>query len=267
MPFVSIILPTYNEAANIEQMVDAVNDAVGQVDAEIIVVDDDSPDGTSAVVQQLTHTYPRLQLITRTGDKGLIKAIKEGVSHSKGDVCVWMDADMSMPASTIPRLLKEIEQGNDMAIGSRYVAGGGVKGSHPDNKDSNAFTIWRNLKETEDSFLAVAISKYGNVFAQTVLDSRYCDYTSGFYAVKKHVIDDVGLEGKYLDYCISLLYKTLQRGYKVSEIPVVIVPRLKGKSKTSNNPFSMIPIALDCVLTVFKLRLMEKRKERSDHEL
>lgn len=260
MTEISIILPTYNEADNIVEMIRSVDDAVSGYDAEILVVDDDSPDGTSAIVTQALDRFPRLRLITRTSDRGLIKAIREGIEQSQGDICIWMDADLSMPAETIPKLLNEIHGGADMAVGSRYVKGGGIKGSCPDGNKTSPMQIRRNLKETEDSFFSVAISKYGNLFARAVLDSRYHDYTSGFYAVRKHVVNDVGLEGAYLDYCISLLYKTVQRGYKVSEIPVVIVPRLKGKSKTSDSLLSMVPIALDCVLTVFRLRLTERRR-------
>jgi len=261
MTEVSIILPTYNEADNILQMIQSVNGAVGGYDAEILVVDDDSPDGTSDVVREVLNHFSKLRLITRTSNKGLVRAIQEGVKESQGDICVWMDADLSMPATTIPKLIDEIYRGADLALGSRYIKGGGIKGSCPNGNKIGPIQIWRNLKETEDTFLAVAISKIGNVFAQTILDSRYHDYTSGFYAVRKQVIDDVGLEGAYLDYCISLLYKTIRRGYNVSEVPVVIVPRLKGESKTSNNVLSIISVTFDCVVRVFWLRLTEKQRK------
>ena len=205
----------------------------------ILVVDDDSPDGTSVVVNKALDRLPRVRLITRKTDKGLVNSIKEGINKSAGDVCVWMDADLSMPAGKIRDLLEKIEGGDDLAVGCRYIDGGGIKGSNPGSQKTSLTKIWKNLKESEDSIFAVAVSKYGNLFARFVLDSRYHDYTSGFYAVKKSVFDDIKLEGEYPDYCISFLYKASLRGYRISETPVTFTPRKRGKSKTANNILSI----------------------------
>lgn len=260
MTDISVILPTYNEAENIVPMIEAVNGALSGRDVEIIVVDDESPDGTSAIVESVLERFERLRLITRKSDKGLVNAIREGIRESRGKICVWMDADLSMPVDKLPDLLEQIENGADLVVGSRYVDGGGIKGVVPDVNKTGVFHVWNNLRETEDSFFAVTISKYGNLFARLVLDRKYYDYTSGFYAVKKDVIDDVGLKGEYLDYCIDLLYKSVMKGYRVTEIPVSIVPRTRGISKTSNNPFAMIPIALKCVLIIINLKLVVRKR-------
>ena len=254
----SVILPTFNEAKNIERMIDAVYAILTDLDAEVIVVDDDSPDGTSAIVGSILNKYENLRLITRRADKGLVNSIKEGIEKSRGNICLWLDADLSMPAEKIPDLVNRIREGADLVVGSRYVKGGGIKGSTPGTGKHNIFHIWHNLRKTEDSFIAVSISKYGNLLARLILDRKYYDYTSGYYAVRKEVINELGLEGDYLDYCIVLLYKAASYGYRIHEIPVTIKPRIYGESKTSNNPFAVIPIALNCLATVIKLKMSVK---------
>ena len=265
---VSVILPCYNEAENIISMIEVVDSVLSELKAEIIIVDDNSPDGTSSIVEGALARYEKLRLITRKSDKGLVQAISEGIRKSRGKICIWMDADLSMPAGKILVLLDRIEDGADLAIGSRYVEGGGIKGATPHIGKTGIFHVWKNLLNTEDSIFAVTISKYGNLFARYVLDGRYYDYTSGFYAIKKDVIEDVGLEGEYLDYCINLLYKTAMKGYRIDEIPVSIVPRMRGKSKTSNNLFAMISIGFECILLIIKLKLtVRKRKFQSNAKM
>jgi len=256
---ISIILPTYNEAENIAEMVEWVEVELAGDDFEIIVVDDDSPDGTSEIVTRLCDRFDNLRLITRTSDRGLVQSINEGIHESRYDVCVWMDADLSMPATTIKQLVREIEQGADIAVGSRYVKGGGIKGAGHDARKRNIYRIWRNLKETEDSFIAVAVSVIGNQLVRHLLDRNYHDYTSGFYAVKKGVFSRIKLEGKYLDYCIRFMYGAVKSGYKVVEVPVVIAPRERGHSKTASNPLHIIPHVYDCLRTVYELISQNKK--------
>lgn len=255
----SIILPTYNEAENITKMIEMIEAELAGGDFEIIVVDDDSPDGTSGIVFGLFDKFDNLRLITRTTDKGLVASINEGIEASQFDVCVWMDADLSMPPSTIKPLIREIEHGADLAVASRYVKGGGFKGAEKGARKRDLFRIWKKLKETEDSFITVAISVIGNHLVRFLLDRNYHDYTSGFYAVRKVVFSQIKLEGKYLDYCIRFLYKTVKCGYKVVEVPVVIVPREKGISKTASNPLHIIPHVYVCLMTVYELIFQNKK--------
>jgi len=267
MTEISVTLPTYNEADNIVAMIEAVDGALSGYDAEIIVVDDNSPDGTSAIVEGVLEKYKKLRLITRKSDRGLVNAIKEGLRESRGEICIWMDTDLSMPAEKIPELIDQIKNGADLALGSRFVKGGSIKGSAPHEGKTGFFHVWNTLRKTEDSFLAVGISKYGNLFARLVLDRRYYDYTSGFYAVKKNVIADVGLEGEYLDYCIRLIYKTALKGYRISEIPVTISPRMHGESKTSNNLFVVFLLSLKCIFIIISLKLNASKKAQSRAEM
>ena len=260
IPFVSIILPTFNEVDNIVVLIEWIERELPDIAHEIIVVDDNSPDGTSPVVAAALPRFPNLRLVTRTADRGLVNSIREGIAQAKGGVCVWMDADLSMPATTIRKLLGEIQAGADVAVGSRYVPGGAIKGSHGHEK-TTLRRVWHNLSDTEDSFLAVVISSVGNYVVRNLLDNRYNDYTSGFYAVRKHVFDKVILEGHYLDYSIAFLYRAILRGFRISEIPVVIVPRKYGRSKTSDSLLRLLEIIFDCFKMISRL-LIESREHR-----
>src|SRR5438270_11443731 len=114
---VSVVLPTFNERGNIGELIAAIQRALN--DPEIVVVDDNSPDGTWQLVQTLADQNPRVRLVRRTAERGLTSAIQRGIDESHGDVVFWMDCDFSMPPATMPWLLKQIEAGADVAIGSR----------------------------------------------------------------------------------------------------------------------------------------------------
>jgi dolichol-phosphate mannosyltransferase len=260
MAALSIILPTYNEVDNIVILVEAIERELSDLDHEVIVVDDNSPDGTSAAVRQAMESLPNLRLVTRMEDPGLVQAIQEGVRQARSDVCLWMDADLSMPPSAIRRLFAEIQAGADIAVGSRYVSGGGIKGSHGHEKIS-LLRIWHNLADSEDSFLTVLISSAGNAVVRHLLDPQFRDYTSGFYAVRKTVFDQVSLEGHYLDYCIAFLYRSHLKGFRIKEIPVVIAPRQSGTSKTSGSLGRLLTIIQECFWMVGRL-MAEGREHR-----
>ena len=103
---ISVILPTYNESENIMPMIEQITDHLKDEDYEIVVVDDDSPDGTSQIVKNAMKNYPNLRILIRNGNKGLVSSIKDGLEISTGDVCLWMDADLSMPPALIKQFVK-----------------------------------------------------------------------------------------------------------------------------------------------------------------
>lgn len=251
---ISVILPTYNEADTILQLIELIEHQLSAVNHEIVVVDDNSPDGTSDTVRQAMNRFQNLRLITRTDDKGLIPSIREGIKMSSGDICIWMDADLSMSPSLIKPLLDKIYAGADMAVGSRFINGGGMKGYDGDGAKTPLHKIWKSLKGTEDSFYVAMISKAGNWLLRNILDTSFHDYTSGYYAVRKELFNSVALEGKYADYCISLAYSAIMKGFKVVEIPMVMIPRKMGKSKTSNSLLSILGISYDCLKMAISLR-------------
>lgn len=215
---ISVILPTYNERENISPLVEQTFQYLGD-DAEVIVVDDDSPDGTWAVVQEMIRTHGRLRLLRRTSERGLVSALRAGVDLAGADVVAWMDCDLSMPPSLLGTFLKKIREGYDMVFGSRFVAGGGVE----------------IITGSKDTVLAYLLSRILNRFIRTWLGSEVSDYTSGFVAVKKQVVRQTGLRGDYGEYFIALAHLAKKGGYRLLEIPYVSLSRRMGTSKTGTN--------------------------------
>lgn len=217
---VSIILPTYDEAGNIADLVRAVHAAVSYPH-EIIVVDDHSPDGTSRIVADMIarNDVPGLRLETRMQDRGLTKSIWRGIELARGDVIVWMDCDFSMSPSTIPVLLDCVRSGFDIVVGSRFVPGGNYKRG----------VGWFSA---DDSALAVILSYFINFFMRWSLFPSFRDYTSGFIASKRRVFQKIRLKGDYGEYFMDLIVRAILLGFRVTEIPYVCVPRRAGVSKT-----------------------------------
>ncbi|MFC1667218.1 glycosyltransferase [Candidatus Omnitrophota bacterium] len=214
----SVILPTYNEVDNIKPLIDAIAGALEEV-YEIIVVDDNSPDGTAKVVGDMIKAgkYPFLKLEVRKKDHGLTKSISRGIELAKGDAVGWMDCDFSMPPKYLPVLLSLINAGYDIAAGSRFVLGGNWRGE---------------TKDPKDTFSGVVLSRLMNLFIQTCLDHRFKDYTSGFVIARKKVFDRIKLRGDYGEYFIDFIYRAMKLNYHVVEIPYRWIPRALGSSKT-----------------------------------
>lgn len=218
---VSIILPTYNEAENILPLIRLINKTVKNKH-EIVVVDDNSPDGTSKIVQNFARKKGKnIKLITRIKNRGLTNSLKDGIKFSKGETIVWMDSDLSMPPAVIKKLLNKIEKGYDIAVGSRFVKGGGFK-------------IDKSQKN-KDSPIAIILSRLMNFAIQILLGGNFRDYTSGFIAAKRKVFDKVTLRGDYGEYFIDLIYKALAFKFKITEVGYICLPRERGVSKTGQN--------------------------------
>jgi len=257
-PKISIILPTYNEAGNIITLIEQIASQVNSKNFELIVVDDNSPDGTSGIVNKEKHRFPELRLITRTAERGLVPSIRDGIKASTGSICLWMDADLSMDPALIPQFLVQIGSGADLVLGSRYIPGGGIKGVDPNVKKTSLFKIWNNLRVSEDSFVSAMISILGNRVIRIILNSSLHDFSSGYFCGKKNLFSEIEPEGNIVDYCISLPYRAIMKGYKVVEIPMVLLPRKHGVSKTSNNIESILKVAYQCFKKAFILRFKIK---------
>lgn len=206
---VSVIVPTFNERDNIPELVKRLDKALAKYKYNIIVVDDDSPDKTWKVASDLSKKYP-VKVVRRTEEKGLSTAVIRGIQESENEILVVIDADLQHPPEKVPELIKQIEKGADIAIGSRFVEGGGVG----DWSKSRLF-----------------VSKGAKFLAETLFrDIRNIkDVESGFFAFKKKILDGVQL--KPVGYKILLEILVLANYDTVKEVGFEFQIRKHGKSK------------------------------------
>lgn len=208
---ISVVIPTFEERENIPILFDRIFKVFKKIkqEFEIIVVDDNSGDGTDKIVRKYSKDYP-VHLIVRKKEKGLATACVEGFKISKGEIIIVMDADLQHPPEKIPELINSIKNGSDVAIASRYIAGG----------ETGDWKISRK-------FVSKGATSLANLFFDELKDIK--DQQSGFFAFKKEIIKDVKLEPK--GYKILLEILILGNYEKVSEIPYEFGKRNSGQSK------------------------------------
>jgi dolichol-phosphate mannosyltransferase len=232
---VSVVLPTYNEGATILPLIADVHAALR--DAEIVVVDDDSPDGTWRIVGDAFQGDDRVRVIRRIGRRGLPTALAEGLAAGKGEALVWLDADGSMPPFVIPDLIAGLGDA-DIAVASRYVAGG---------------------EDARDSRFRRVSSWIINAFAAMLLSPKVRDYTSGFIAVRRTALERLPLRTNYVygEYCIDLLYRACRAGLTVREVPYRNVERVAGETKTAPSFRRFAVLGFAYFKAIVKLRVTE----------
>ena len=206
---------TYNERDNIDILLDKLERILEGKDYRIIIIDDNSPDGTGQRVKARQKKNDRIVLIERAGKLGLGTAIKAGINKALelgADRIIYMDADLSHPTETI---LEMIALDYDFIIGSRYVPGGGVQG----------WNWYRKL-----------ISSSANLFAHFFTGLKARDTTGGFRCIKRKVFDRVDLnniKSEGYSFQIELLYNVQKAGLSIHEVPITFLNRTRGKSKIS----------------------------------
>ncbi len=235
----SVVLPTYNESEVIVGVVREILDAVG--DVEVLVIDDDSPDRTWEVVDAAFAGDGRARALRRVGRRGLASAIAEGVTETKGEVVAWLDADGSMPADVIPRLV-EATAAADVAVASRYAAGG---------------------RDARDSAARILASRAINAFGTLSLGGPVRDWTSGFVAARRTALQRVPIRADhaYGDYCIDFLHRACRQGLRVVEVPYTCVERRAGTTKTSPNLRRFAALGLRYAQTIRRLRRESRTEE------
>lgn len=227
-----VCIPTYNEADNLGPITQAVLKAEPRVD--ILVVDDNSPDGTGKLADELAAKEPRIRVLHREKKEGLGRAylaafrwaLAEGYTY-----IIEMDADFSHDPRYLPGLLDAAEAGADLVLGSRYVSGGGT-------------VNWGAGRKI--------ISRGGSLYARTILGVDVRDLTGGFKCFNRRVLESISLDDvKSTGYAfqIELTYRTLKKGFTVRELPIVFEDRRVGQSKMSRKIF------LEALTMVWKLRL------------
>lgn len=211
-----VVLPTYNEAENVVEVVTRVRRVAPSV--EVLVADDASPDGTADLAEQAGREVGGVHVLRRPAKDGLGPAYKAGFAWAidRGyDVVVQMDADLSHDPAMVPELLAQVEGGADYAVGARYVEGGAI----PD---------WPWYRR--------ALSRWGNRYARFMLRLSAHDATTGFRAVRADLLKRVDYEAVRADgygFLIEMLYRFEHSGARGAEVPIVFRDRTRGKSKMS----------------------------------
>jgi len=225
-----IIIPTYNEIENIVPFVEEVFSRVP--DAHILVVDDNSPDGTAAAVEKIAGEKSALHILKRSGKQGLASAYIDGFKWGipRGyDVFLEMDADFSHNPEYIPEMLEQIKT-HDVVIGSRNIKGGGVEG-------------WSALRNM--------ISKGGSLYSRIILSCPIMDLTGGFNMWRKSALEKIGLDGiisKGYSFQVEMKFKAYHYGCSVKEIPILFPDRKRGNSKMSKKIF------LEALVNIWKIK-------------
>lgn len=231
MPRTLIVTPTYNEKDNLPRFVDAVRSALP--DAELMIVDDASPDGTGAIADAIADEDPKVSVMHRPGKLGLgtayTQAFKRGLAEGY-ERFFEMDADLSHDVKYLPQFVAALDGGADVVIGSRNIPGGGVEG----------WGLGRHV-----------ISKGGSLYSRTILGLGVKDLTSGYKAFTRRALEAIDVETVHSNgysFQIEMTYRALRKGMRVEEVPIVFVDRTAGRSKMSRRIF------VEAIGVVWKLR-------------
>ena len=235
MPNAVVCLPTYNERENLERMVEAL----APLGVRVLVIDDNSPDGTGELAERLAAERDWLSVLHRPAKEGLgpayIAGFREALSGD-ADYVLEMDCNFSHDPADVPRLLAACEAGADLALGSRYVAGGGTEN----------WGLARRL-----------VSAGGSLYARTLLGAPIRDLTGGFKCFRREVLETIDLaevDAKGYAFQIELTYRALRGGFRVVEVPIVFRDRTEGASKMTRG------IVREAVVRVPALRLAALRR-------
>jgi dolichol-phosphate mannosyltransferase len=226
-----LCLPTYDERENLGPMIEAILTAVPAL--EVLVIDDNSPDGTGQLADQIAAREPRVKVLHRAGKEGLGRAYLAGFAWALArdyGLILEMDCDFSHDPRYLPGMLAAAEQA-DLVLGSRYVAGGGT-------------VNWGLLRKL--------ISRGGSLYARTILGLTVRDLTGGFKCFRREVLEGIDLpsvECTGYAFQIELTYRAARRGFRIRELPIVFADRRVGHSKMSRR------IVLEAIRKVWSIRL------------
>ena len=215
----TVCLPTYNERENLPRMIEALRPVLRDGD-RVLVIDDNSPDGTGEVADALAAAHPFVAVLHRPHKEGLGRAYLAGFERALAEgaeLVLEMDCDFSHDPADVPRLIETAENGADLVLGSRYVPGGGTRN----------WGLARRL-----------ISRGGSVYTGLFLHMGVKDPTGGFKCFRRQVLEQLDLDSvtpRGYAFQIELTYRAKQAGFKVVEIPITFVDRVVGQSKMSRS--------------------------------
>ncbi|RLB56598.1 MAG: polyprenol monophosphomannose synthase [Deltaproteobacteria bacterium] len=230
-PRILIVTPTYDERENLEPFLAGAFEALPE--AHVLVVDDNSPDGTGDLADSIAAEDPRVQVMHRPGKLGLgsayLDAFRWGLERDY-EIILEMDTDLSHDPRYLPDFIQAIEDGAGVVIGSRNVPGGGVEG----------WGLGRHV-----------LSKGGSLYSRSILGLSVRDLTSGYKAFRADVLRAISLDEVHSEgysFQIELTYRSLRKGFRVQEVPIIFVDRRAGESKMSRKIFA------EAIMMVWKLR-------------
>lgn len=240
---IMVVIPTYNEASNLPTLIGELL-ALGALDLEVLIVDDNSPDGTGQVADDLAERYPdRVHVLHRPGKLGLGTAYVTGFGYALehgSDLIIQMDADFSHSPAYIPQFVEAIE-GYDVVVGSRYVSGGSL---------DERWSWWRYL-----------LSWWANsIYTRLILGVNIRDATAGFKCWRRATLEGIGLDqvrsNGYV-FQVEMAYLTEKLGFRFLEIPIHFEDRRIGQSKMTNS------VKIEAALRTFQIRWRHSRATRS----
>jgi dolichol-phosphate mannosyltransferase len=240
VPRATVCLPTYDERENLEPMVRALGEVLGP-DDRVLVIDDNSPDGTGEIADRLAAELEWVDVLHRPRKEGLGRAYLDGFRRALAEgaeLVLEMDCDFSHDPAVVPRLI-EAAADADLVLGSRYVSGGGTEN-------------WGVLRR--------AISRWGSLYAQVLLGLPVRDLTGGFKCYRREVLEAIDLDAirsRGYAFQIETTYRAVRAGFRVLEIPIRFVDREVGGSKMSRS------IVLEAIWKVPALRLASRRWSRA----
>lgn len=235
---ICLVIPTYNERGNLQSLIHKTEAVLSKnrLEGYVVIVDDNSSDGTGELAEQLAKEYRNSTVIHRQARLGIGSAYKEGfqmvLKDLDIDVVIEMDADLSHDPAYIPILIKKMDEGYDVVVGSRYVEGGGT-------------SDW--------SFTRRVISKGANFLARMLTGAKVSDMTSGFRAYRAEALKSIDLQDVKSDgyaFQVEILYRCARAGLKIAEYPIIFKERSKGKSKLRKGAFlkflkTLVSMSLD----------------------
>lgn len=212
---VSVVLSTYNERENLSKLVPIIEDVLmrNKIVGEIVVVDDNSPDGTSEVVRYLGRRYGNVRLLWRPAKMGPGSAHADGYKFARGSIIVGMDVDFSHSPHDIPRFVSKINEGYDLVVGSRYIKGGQYE-----------------VKSFQTLQKSIA-SRLGNILIFIFSRVPVHDFTTALRAVRREVVTHVRTESKGNSFFMEFVVKAYRQGYRTTEVAIVFRDRIIGRSK------------------------------------
>jgi len=236
--FVSFVIPTLNEHGNIDRLIKRINTIMKSIhiNYEIIVVDDNSSDGTTDDVKELQKNQNNLVLINRKEKRGIGSALEEGYNHAKGNLILSIDADLSHPPEKIPEFIDKIKNGYDMVMSSRYISGGSV----------------------DKSIKNYMISKMGAHYLSLMMRINIKDFTTGYRAIRRSIwskIKDYKYSNRNI-FLVETIYFAHKHGAKLTEIPIFFKDREIGCSKTP-----LFKMSLKALILPFRIKLNLKKHQ------